>query len=153
MPHSYNPKDADNSVIPAGVYPASIIKVEESFAGPQSKTPGAPMAVFTFKVFGPETIVLKDRIVLKSALWKLKALATALNILDKFNGGTFRPTDYERLNLKVEIGVSKYQGADQNQIEEYMPSGYSEALAKSDTKQQEEYADKMPRDDGDIPPF
>jgi hypothetical protein len=115
---------------PAGSYEATITKVEESL----TKAHGDPMLIVTYTVYGApggptrgKTLELKDYFTdpptesgRKGSLWKLRALAHAVGLAEKFQTKTLRRKDLEGKNLIVELS-SEYSEkyGDQNRVDSY----------------------------------
>ena len=133
MPIDYNPSDAIK-LFEAGDYQAELNGYEDRL----SKA-GKPMAVLNWQIYpnndGP-SILLRDYIVVPDSVWKLKKLAKALGVQDKFNDGTFQPEDHKGCSVIVSLKVKtdeKY--GEQNVIVNYKPHDTKESPFKSAVKQ------------------
>jgi hypothetical protein len=111
---NYNPEDA-SSAWPAGKYEASIEKVEESL----SKKNNDPMLIVHVQVYGTGATVGQKQTIneyitappagsgRKGSLWKLKAIATAVGLVDKFKTKTLKPKELVGKTALVELGVEE----------------------------------------------
>jgi hypothetical protein len=110
----YDPETA-SSAWPAGKYEASIEKVEESL----SKKNSDPMLIVHVKVYGNgktlgQTQTINEYITApspssgrKGSLWKLKAIATAVGLLDQFKTKTLKPKSLVGKTAMVELVVEE----------------------------------------------
>lgn len=116
---NYNPKDA-KKIFEPGDYSAELGVFEEK----ATKT-NKPMLVVNMQVFprdsGP-SIMMRDWIVNPDSIWKLKKLATALGVSDKFENQTFNPEDYQGNSVIVSLKVKDDpQYGEQNVVAGYKP--------------------------------
>lgn len=117
---SYKAADAV-STWPEGKYDAVIVSVEEKTA----KTSGNPMLVIGVEIYNKEgkTRKVTDRIVIPSATWKLKQIATAMGKLSEFNEETWDPFSMKDRRFSVMVTVKKSEDPnynDDNAIVKYM---------------------------------
>lgn len=121
MSFKYNPKDADNKLIPDGEYEAHVLEAEEM----KSKA-GNDMIKLTIKVWAHgDAFHLFDYVVNPSSLWKLKRLAGAVGMMDRFESGAFEPRDLIGKNCLAFVKTKKDESGkypDQNVIMKYSPS-------------------------------
>jgi hypothetical protein len=119
MPLHYDPKAA-TSAWPEGEYPASL----ESVTDTHSKSTGAQMQVWAFRVYHPDgrDMLLKDYVV-EATAFKIKNLAKALGRLADFDSGKFQADDHQGasvgVKLKIEEGKDGYD--DKNKIVSFLP--------------------------------
>lgn len=148
----YDPEKA-STAWPVGSYEAAIVKVEESLSK-EHGTPahGDPMLVVTYEIYGAaagstrgQKITLKDFFTnppdgcaKKGSLWKLRALCTAVGLLEKFKAKTLKRRDLEGKNLIVNLSSSNDpQYGEQNKVDSYgklehAPAGKVAAGAEDD---------------------
>lgn len=99
---NYNPKDAKKLFDP-GDYSAELTSFEEKL----TKT-GKPMLVVNLQVYphdAGQAILLRDWIVAPDSIWKLKKLAGALGVSDKFENQTFDPNEFRGCSVVVSLKV------------------------------------------------
>lgn len=126
---NYAPKDA-KKLFDAGDYQAELTSFEEK----TTKT-GKPMLVVNLQVYprgAGQSILLRDWIVNPDSIWKLKKLAVALGVSDKFENQTFNPEDYTGSSVIVTLKVKtddKY--GEQNSVVGYKPFAESKPFTAS----------------------
>lgn len=135
----FDPKDAVN-LMPDGEYDAEIVDAEE-----QRSSKGNDMMKLTVRVFpggGPRIVF--DYAVVPSTLYKLKQLAGAAGLADKFASGELQAEDVKGQSVRVTIGTEPAKnGFDaKNKITRYLPQVAGEMPGRSSTP---------PRHDDDIP--
>ena len=117
----FDPKDAGNKLIPDGEYEATVVEAEEL----KSKA-GNAMLKLTIRVWANgNTFQLVDYVVNPSSLWKLKRLAGAVGLIDKFETGSFDPRELVGKNFLAGVKTKKDETAkypDQNVIAKYSQS-------------------------------
>lgn len=114
----FNPDDAVN-LMPDGEYDAEIADAEEA----RSKN-GNDMMKLTVRVFpggGPR--LLFDYAVVPSTLYKLKQLAGAVGLADKFAKGELQPEDIKGKSVRVTIGTEPAKNGfePKNKVTRYLP--------------------------------
>jgi len=115
----FNPKDADQKLIPDGDYDAVIVNAEET-----KSQAGNDMLKLTVRVYakGEESLVF-DRIVFPSFTWKLKTIAQALGMMPAFESGSLETRELIERNIKVSVKTRKDETGkygDQNVIARYL---------------------------------
>jgi len=142
---NYDPKDAkenDFKILPAGIFEAEIIEVEDKI----SKA-GNEMLVLTLNAFGEkgEKVRVYDYVVNPSGLWKLKSICRCLNL--EFSG-TLDEQLLVGKRFKVKLKV-KPEGdyPAKNEVEHY-----EEGVSTTNPSQQKTTsADSSKPKDDDIP--
>jgi len=128
----YDPKDA-NHLWDEGVYDAVLSEVSEKY----SKSSGKPMYVLQFTAFsGDDKMTIRDFVVIPSALWKLKELASLFGQSDVFDAGNFDPYMLKGKSLKLSLTIQdNKEYGEQNRIGAYVKSGSAaSAHAQKQTK-------------------
>jgi hypothetical protein len=122
----YDPKDA-SSAIPAGVYEATVTNiVERKDDGSDMKDKnGYDMMRVSFDVYvGDATRKLSQYFSAgPSALWRVKKMAEAVGLSEKFKAGKLVPGDFLDKNLRLTLAVKddpKY--GEQNEIKVFEPT-------------------------------
>jgi hypothetical protein len=123
----YDPKQASNAW-PEGEYEASIEKVEESI----SKKNSDPMLIVHVQVYGTGPTVGQKQTIneyitapapgsgRKGSLFKLKAIATAVGMLEQFKAKTLKPKTLVGKTVLVKLSVEEDpQFGDKNRIDSY----------------------------------
>lgn len=113
MAFTYNPKDAAKTV-PPGSYPAELVSVVE-----KTSKKGNQMLECLFRVpYNGRDYKVYEYIVEPSSIFKLQAIAKALNRLEDFFDGTFDLSKWvgSVMTLKLKIREDKQYG-DKNVIE------------------------------------
>ena len=116
---NYNPKDA-KKIFDAGDYQAELSSFEE-----KTSKSGKPMLVVNLQVYprgAGQSILLRDWIVNPDSIWKLKNLAQALGVSDKFENQTFDPADYTGSSVIVSLKTKTDDNyGEQNTVVGYKP--------------------------------
>lgn len=134
---SYDPQEASNAWPPMN-YEGVIEKVEEK----RSKKTDDPMLDVHIKVFNKagETQMLHEYITRppadsgrKGSLFKLRQIAAAIGMEEKFRQGALRPRELVGKNVMVMLKVeSNPQFGDQNKVDYYEPVNRTSAAKPDD---------------------
>ncbi len=122
----YDPKDA-SSAIPAGVYEATVTAVSEvdkDGRALQDKN-GYDMCKVLFDIYvGDVTRKLTQYFSASpSALWRMKKMAEAVGLGDKFRAQQLQPSEFVNRNLRLTLTVKDDPTyGEQNQISAYEPT-------------------------------
>lgn len=153
----YDPKDA-SSVIPDGVYEATVVTItERRDDGSEMKDKnGYDMMRVAFDVYvGDVTRKLSQYFSAgPSALWRVKKMAEATGLGEKFKAGKLVPGDFLDKNLRLTLVVKddpKY--GEQNEIKVFEPTavGARPANAGGIIKRVSEMQKKPVIDDESVP--
>ena len=114
MAFNYDPEQATNAW-PAGQFEAAIIKVEEDL----SKKTGDPMLKVSIEIYGTgKTTGQKTTIVeyitapppgsgRKGSLFKLKSIAAAVGLVEKFKAKTLKPKELVGKTMLVDVEIEE----------------------------------------------
>lgn len=153
----YDPKDA-SSAIPEGVYEATVVTItERRDDGSEMKDKnGYDMMRVAFDVYvGDATRKLSQYFSAgPSALWRVKKMAEATGLGEKFKAGKLVPGDFLDKNLRLTLAVKddpKY--GEQNEIKVFEPTavGARPANAGGIIKRVSEMQRKPVIDDESVP--
>jgi hypothetical protein len=125
----YDPADADTSLIPPGLYLATVDSVDDT-----TTKKGDPMLVFRLTVQGAEKMYAMDDRITQNAIWKLSQIATATDLHAHFKAKTPGWWDHTVGKVvRVEIVTQKSKDeryGDQSNIKKYMKWEHSAAQAE-----------------------
>jgi hypothetical protein len=114
---------------PEGEYDFEIVKAEEKISKTKPDGSGGnPMIQLTVKIFSPEgKFRLVDDFLMEKMAFKLRHCADACRLLDKYNIGELRDTDFVgkagRCEVVIQEGQKKPDGGkypDKNTIKDYI---------------------------------
>jgi hypothetical protein len=128
---------AAENLWPEGEYDFEIVKAEE-----KTSKAGNQMIQLTVKIFSPEgKFRLVDDFLMEKMAFKLRHCADACRLLDKYNIGELRDTDFVgkagRCEVVVQEGQSKPDGGkypDKNTIKDYIKRTGTAVAASVATK-------------------
>lgn len=139
---NYNPEDADSSVFKGGTYDAEILKAEEATA----KSSGNQMLVILLKVFdGTATALCTERMVIPSALWRIKQLCRAVGLDAEFRTGDLHADIFRGKSLRVLIEVEEDQTGQypaKNRVKKFLPSDSAAETPKGQSREKDPFDDE-----------
>lgn len=130
----------DFPTIPAGIYEATIERVEEKTARSGNK-----YKQITFRLFGEKAalsgvegrLVWDNIVLLKQVEWKIQNLLYACKL--SYEGKVSLSDDWHELvgrELRIYVGVREYQGSERNDVKSFYPK-IEEAGKKEEEKKEE----------------